>query len=81
MPDTPTDRDLQILLDLVNKGIVLSQAGRVDEALAVFDELVHRFGKRPEAAFAQEVARALRHKGKRLERPFGRMKRRLRSTR
>ena len=48
---------------LVNKGIELGQLGRRDEAVAVYDDVVARFGAASELALRERVARALVYKG------------------
>ncbi|MBI4492375.1 MAG: NACHT domain-containing protein, partial [Chloroflexi bacterium] len=51
---------------LVNKGVTLGSLGRAEEAIATYDQVVARFGERPEAALAEQVAKALVNKGVRL---------------
>jgi tetratricopeptide (TPR) repeat protein len=48
---------------LVNKGVRLGALGRSEDAVAVYDEVVARFGIREEVALAEQVARALVNKG------------------
>jgi tetratricopeptide (TPR) repeat protein len=52
---------------LVNKGIALAKAGHGEDAVAVADEVVGRYGERPEASIAEQVAKALICKGVTLE--------------
>jgi len=44
---------------LVNKGFALGVLDRSAEAIAVYDDVVGRFGTAPELALREEVARAL----------------------
>jgi len=48
----------QIAIALVNKGEMLAEAGRTADAVAVYDDVVRRYGKRSEAAIAEQVAKA-----------------------
>jgi hypothetical protein len=48
---------------LGDKGFTLSKLGRHDEAIAVFDDVVGRFGTAGELALREQVARALNNKG------------------
>jgi tetratricopeptide (TPR) repeat protein len=48
---------------LVNKGIALGELKRHEEAMAVFDEVVRRFGEATEPDLRERVARALVSKG------------------
>jgi len=45
-------------LALVNEGVRLSQLGRSDEAIMVYDSVVSRFGEASELALREEAARA-----------------------
>jgi NADP-dependent 3-hydroxy acid dehydrogenase YdfG len=44
---------------LVNQGFTLGQLGRGDEALAVYEQVVRRFGERDELPLAEQTALAL----------------------
>ncbi len=59
----PVDALAEQAQALLNKGITLGEAGRAVEALAAYDEVVRRYGDRPEAGIAGQVARALVNKG------------------
>jgi tetratricopeptide (TPR) repeat protein len=48
---------------LGDKGIALGQLNRGEEALAVYDDLLRRFGDATESALREQVARALFNKG------------------
>ena len=48
---------------LVNKGVTLGQLGRSEEAIAVYDDVVGRFGTATELPLREKVARALVNKG------------------
>ncbi|HXJ93627.1 MAG TPA: tetratricopeptide repeat protein [Terriglobia bacterium] len=48
---------------LLNKGVTLGTLGRGEEAIAAYNEVVHRFAECREAAFREQVARALVSKG------------------
>ena len=48
---------------LVNKGITLGQLNRNEEEIAVYDQVVARFGEAAEPALREQVARALFNKG------------------
>ncbi|MDA1312468.1 MAG: tetratricopeptide repeat protein [Acidobacteria bacterium] len=56
---------------LFRKGLALEELGRNEEAIAVYDEVVERFGKAEEPALREQAARALFKKGFRLG-EFGR---------
>jgi hypothetical protein len=43
---------------LRNKGVALGELGRNEDAIAVYDDLIGRFGNATEAAIREEVARA-----------------------
>ena len=58
--------DDQVAWALANKGVALGALGRSDEALAVYDAVVERFGGREEPALLEPVAKALVNKGVRL---------------
>ncbi|HEY8695968.1 MAG TPA: tetratricopeptide repeat protein, partial [Chloroflexota bacterium] len=47
---------------LANKGVTLGQLGRPEDAMAVYDEVVARFGDRTEAGIAEVVAGALHNR-------------------
>jgi tetratricopeptide (TPR) repeat protein len=51
---------------LVNKGATLGQLGRNEEAIAVYEDVVARFGTASEPALREPVAKALVNKGVRL---------------
>ena len=48
---------------LYNKGVTLDQMGKNDEAIAVYDEVVKRYGDAPEAGPCEQVANALNGRG------------------
>ena len=48
---------------LVNKGVALRYAEKLEEAIAVYDEVVKRFGDAEETALLEQVAGALFNKG------------------
>jgi tetratricopeptide (TPR) repeat protein len=48
---------------LVGKGVMLGELGRREEAIAVYDDIVGRFGAASETALREGVARALVNKG------------------
>ncbi|HEY8693730.1 MAG TPA: hypothetical protein VIR57_13435, partial [Chloroflexota bacterium] len=52
-----------VAVALGNKGVTLGELGRSEDAMAVYDEIVARFGDRTEAGVAEQVARALAYKG------------------
>ncbi|HEX5338808.1 MAG TPA: tetratricopeptide repeat protein, partial [Gallionella sp.] len=51
---------------LVNKGFRLGQMNRNEDEIAVYDEVVKRYGEAPETALRELVAKALVNKGIRL---------------
>ncbi|HEX9886164.1 MAG TPA: MarR family transcriptional regulator [Longimicrobiales bacterium] len=53
----------QVAKALVNKGLRLDTLGRYEEAMEIYDDVVRRFGERPEGEFAELVAMALSNKG------------------
>jgi tetratricopeptide (TPR) repeat protein len=53
---------VQVAQSLYNAGIALGQLKRTDEAIAVFDEVVSRYGSAPEATLRLLVANALLNK-------------------
>ncbi|CAE6703844.1 tetratricopeptide repeat protein [Candidatus Nitrotoga fabula] len=57
---------IQLSKALVNKGAALAQMGRNEEAIAAYDEVVHRFGEATEEPLREQVATALMNKGKTL---------------
>lgn len=59
---------LRVNSALFNKGVVLAQLGRADEAIAVYDELVSRAGGSRELGLRENAVRALFNKGARLAR-------------
>ena len=67
MPRT-TEPALQELVAtaLVNKGVRLGAAGRSEEAIAVYDDVIARFADTTEPALQEPVATALVYKGVRL---------------
>ncbi|MBF0133145.1 MAG: TniB family NTP-binding protein [Magnetococcales bacterium] len=48
---------------LANKGVIRGMLGQLTEAIAVFDDVIRCFGKRPEPGIAEQVAKALVNKG------------------
>lgn len=59
---------LRVNSALFNKGVVLAQLGRVEEAIAVYDELVSRAGGSRQLGLRENAVRALFNKGARLAR-------------
>ncbi|KAF0223305.1 MAG: hypothetical protein FD176_2013 [Rhodospirillaceae bacterium] len=57
--ESPDASAVDIALALHNTGVVLGEMGRFDEAVAVYDEVVRRFGAASEPAFRELVAEAL----------------------
>lgn len=57
---------LRVNAALFNKGVVLAQLGRGDEAIEVYDELVSRAGGSRELGLRENAVRALFNKGARL---------------
>lgn len=55
--------DLRVNSALFNKGVVLAQMGRADEAIAVYDDLVRRTGSSRQAGLRESAVRALFNKG------------------
>ena len=53
----------QVATALLNKGYRLGVLGRSEAAIAVYDEVVTRYGTREEAVLAEQVAMALVNKG------------------
>ena len=51
---------------LVNKGFTLGALGRSEDAIAVYDDLLGRFGAATEPPLREQVAKALFNKGVRL---------------
>ena len=60
--DKPALRE-QVATALVNKGITLGTLNRSEEAIAVYDDVVKRFGEATEPALRELVAKALVNKG------------------
>jgi hypothetical protein len=56
----------QVAKALVNKGARLGVLGRSDEAIAVYADVLARFGTATELALREQVAKALVNKGARL---------------
>jgi len=59
---------LRVNSALFNKGVVLAQLGRAEEAIAVYDELVSRAGGSRQLGLRENAVRALFNKGARLAR-------------
>lgn len=55
--------DLRVNSALFNKGVVLAQMGRADEAIAIYDELVARTGGSRHLGLRENAVRALFNKG------------------
>lgn len=55
--------ELRVNSALFNKGVVLAQMGRVDEAIAVYDDLVGRTGGARQLGLRENAVRALFNKG------------------
>src|SRR5437867_2154677 len=58
----------RVALALFRKGVTLGHLNRSEEAIAVYDEVVRRFGDAPEPAVREQVAKALFTKGVVLDR-------------
>ena len=56
-------RGVQIATSLMSAGVALGKLNRSEEAIAVYDEVVSRYGSAPEAALRELVANALNNKG------------------
>lgn len=56
-------RGVEIAQALYNAGVVLGQLSRSEEAIAVYDDVVKRYGDAPEPALREQVAKALFNKG------------------
>jgi len=55
--------NVQISQSLNNAGVALGQQNRSEEAIAMYDEIIKRYGDAPEAALRELVANALYNKG------------------
>jgi tetratricopeptide (TPR) repeat protein len=55
--------ELRVFSALFNKGVVLAQMGRADEAIAVYDDLVGRTGGSRQLGLRENAVRALFNKG------------------
>jgi tetratricopeptide (TPR) repeat protein len=55
--------DLRVNAALFNKGVVLAQMGRADEAIAIYDDLVARTGGSRQLGLRESAVRALFNKG------------------
>ena len=53
----------QVAKALFNKGVALRQAGKADDAILVYDDVVARFGASEELPLREQVAKALFNKG------------------
>ena len=49
----------QVAKALVNKGAALGQLGRNEEAIAIYDDVITRFGSAPESSLREMVTEAL----------------------
>ena len=58
-----SENPMDIARSLLNKGVILGQLNRSDEAVAVYDEVVHRYGDASEPALQEPVAQSLFNKG------------------
>ena len=58
---------LRIVYALLNKGIAFASLGRGEDEIAVYDEMVRRFGDADELPLREQVARTLVNKGVALE--------------
>ncbi len=56
-------KEVRIAQSLFNAGVVLGQLNRSEEAIAVYDDVVSRYGNKPKAELRKQVARALNGKG------------------
>ena len=59
----PTASLFQVARSLFGRGAVLGQLNRGEEAIAVYDQLIARFGEATEPALREQVARAMVNKG------------------
>ncbi|MBI3271424.1 MAG: AAA family ATPase [Planctomycetes bacterium] len=57
--DTEFEAASEAAISLINKGVALGKLNQPAEAVKAYDEVVSRFGERPEAALAEQVANAL----------------------
>jgi len=48
---------------MINKGVTLGILNRYEEEIAIYDEVVRRFGESPLLGLQEQVARALLYKG------------------
>lgn len=62
-PQLGNARSEQVARALVNKGVTLETLERNEAAIAVYDEVVNRFGEASEAGLREQVARVLVSKG------------------
>jgi pentatricopeptide repeat protein len=62
-PKKAKDKDLEEAIVLGERGYLLGSEGRYDEAVAVYDKLMRRFGKSSNPKLRQEVANGLVNKG------------------
>lgn len=62
-PQLGNSRSEQVARALVNKGVTLETLERREEAIAAFDEVVHRFGQAQKPELREQVARVLVSKG------------------
>ena len=53
----------QILVTMLNRGIILGQLGRTDDALAQFDQLIRAYRKDERPEIRESVARAMLNRG------------------
>lgn len=53
----------QAAKELVEKGVALSESGKAQDSLPVFDEVLQKFGSSTDAAVSAQVARASTNKG------------------
>jgi tetratricopeptide (TPR) repeat protein len=60
-PRTENERRQEVALHLLNDAIRLGRKGRNDEAIAIYDDLINRFGSDP--ATQSDIGAALRNKG------------------
>ena len=65
-PSRTVEAELSSAQALVGKGFRLGALGRSEEAIAVYDEVIGRFGATSDPALRQQVAKALVNKGFRL---------------
>ncbi|OJX76821.1 tetratricopeptide repeat protein [Magnetospirillum sp. 64-120] len=64
--NSPDASNEQVAKSLFDKGVTLGELGRSEDAIAVYDQVVERFGGAKESVLLQQVASSLVNKGVRL---------------